>query len=67
MKKRIFLSVIAIAMACSLFAQKQPTESNPQQPVYEKGNTSLPSPRFAVISDVHFGNNKGEGPYGEST
>ena len=62
MKKRIFLSAIALTMACSLFAPKQPAESNPQQPVYEKGNTSFSTPRFAVISDIHFGNNKGEGP-----
>lgn len=62
MKKRIFLSAIALTMVCSLFAQKQPAESNPQQPIDVKGNTAFAAPRFAVISDVHFGNNKGEGP-----
>lgn len=62
MRKRTILSALAFTFACSLSAQKQPAESNPQQPVSEKGNTAIATPRFAVISDVHFGNNQGEGP-----
>lgn len=62
MRKRTILSALALTFACSLSAQKQPVESNPQQPVSETGNTAIATPRFAVISDVHFGNNQGEGP-----
>ena len=54
--------ILMLSIACSLPTQAQIPDTDPTQPVIQKGDTTYPTPRFAVISDVHFGNDMGEGP-----
>ena len=55
MKKNVFLIVLALLISCISYGQEKVNR------IVENG-APKEFPRFAVISDVHFGNSVGEGP-----